>query len=132
MNAMSSTAKQLIYAVIAVCFAALMAGLAVIIFIYRFDNPLAYAAGLILGAVLAAARVVLLERSIIRSHAGAEESAALRARLGFTGRYALTAAVLTGAAITPGVSLIGALAGVLSLRPAAYLVGKVGRIGGKE
>ena len=132
MNAMSGTAKQLIFGVIAVSAAALMVGLAVIVYIYRFDKPLAYAAGLILGAVLAAARVVLLEKSIARSAGSPPENAALRARLSYMGRYALTAAVLGAAALTPGVSLIGAVVGVLTLQPSAYLVGKMGQIGGKE
>ncbi|MCL2351017.1 MAG: ATP synthase subunit I, partial [Firmicutes bacterium] len=132
MTMITGTAKQLIFGVIAVSAFALAAGLYVIVFIYRFNDPLAFAAGLILGAALAAARVVLLERSIARSARKDAKSAAVSARLGFLFRYVLTAAVLTAAAMIPGVSLIGALAGVLTLQPSAYLVARMSLIGGKE
>ncbi|MCL2462278.1 MAG: ATP synthase subunit I [Defluviitaleaceae bacterium] len=132
MTTISGTAKQLIYGVIAVSATVLLAGLSVIFFIFRFDDPLAFASGLLLGAATASARVVLLEKSIARAAGKGAQAAIAGARLGFLARYALTAGVLAAAALIPGVSLFGTIAGVLSLQPAAYLISRVSHIGSKE
>lgn len=113
--------------VIGVLFLALLAiGLLVAVFLYPFERPAAYALGLLLGCLLSAVKVVLLERALDRSMdmegAPAKGYASLMAVL----RYLLTIFALLPVFFFRDVfGLSGVIIGILSLQAAAYITGHI-------
>ncbi|MDR1438587.1 MAG: hypothetical protein LBJ10_00795 [Clostridiales bacterium] len=135
--ALSKTARLMLGAICAIFACLLPIGLAVSAFAYPFEAPAPFAAGLLAGCLLSAAKVALLDRSVARAvdrgdGAKAKNYASAQAAL----RYAGTALVLGCAVMFPRVfGLFGIIAGVLSLQLAAYIAGFLlrrenGRAGG--
>ncbi|MDR3239523.1 MAG: ATP synthase subunit I [Clostridiales bacterium] len=122
MTQLSATAKKLILGV-ALQFCLLLAlGLAVILLLYPFEKPLAFLGGLLLGSAWSAAKVVMMERGLSQMIDLDQDGAQARARWQFIIRYAITAALLIFAALTPWISFWGMTAGLLILQTAAYVV----------
>ncbi|MDR1062150.1 MAG: hypothetical protein LBL83_13305, partial [Clostridiales bacterium] len=112
---LSRTARLMLGAIGAIFAILLPAGLAAIKFAYPFEKPAPFAAGLLAGCLLSAAKVLLLEKSIARaverdSGAKAKNYASAQALL----RYAGTILVLGCAVLLPRVfGVFGIIAGVL-------------------
>jgi len=109
----------------------LVAGLLVSTLLFPFEKPLPYFLGLLMGSLLSAAKVILLEKSLgnsldmegtnARNYAGAQ--AVLR--------YFLTILVLLPVFFLPGIfGLFGTILGILALQFAAYITGF--RLKGKQ
>lgn len=104
----------------------LAAGLLVTMLLYPFERPLPYALGLLLGCLLSAAKVILLEKSIGRSVDMEGKTARGYASLMAALRYLLTIAVLLLVFFFRDVfGLFGAIIGLLSLQAAAYITGHI-------
>jgi len=121
---LSRTSRVMLMWVIAVNVAMLGIGLLAIALVYPFENSLSFVAGILLGCVHSAAKVVLLEKSIGRTIGMEKEGAENTGRLHYIGRYFLTAAVFVIVVLSKGFfGLFGTIAGVLSLQIAAYITG---------
>lgn len=104
----------------------LAAGLTVSSLIYPFERPAQYALGLLMGCLLSAAKVVLLEKSLDRSVDMEGKTAQGYANLMAVLRYLLTVAVLLLVFFFRDVfGLFGAIVGILSLQVAAYITGHI-------
>ena len=124
-SGLSKTAKVMCAALAALCAFLLAAGLSVILWVFPFEPAAAYAIGLVAGTLLSAAKVVLMERSLNRAADIGE----------FTGarNYGLAQVMLRNMLtlgffllvffFRPIFGLFGAIAGVLSLQPAALITG---------
>ncbi len=115
----SDTGKSLIFRILIISTIALAVGL---VLHKGFDQRLYYTAGLALGTVFAALKVVLLEYMVKKAIELPPDEARNYARLSYTLRYVLTAGILIAAALVPYFSLFGAVIGILSLQVAAYTV----------
>lgn len=99
----------------------LVAGLVVILAVYPFESPFAFALGLFLGSALSLWKVVLLERSLLKS-VDMGEGAKNHANLQMMLRYLLTAGVLAVAFFFRHIiGPFGVVAGILSLQITAYV-----------
>jgi hypothetical protein len=120
---MSRTARLMLGSIGAIFACAMAAGLAAIKFAYPFEQPGPFAAGLLAGCLLSAAKVLLLEKSLAQavereSGAKAKNYASAQALL----RYVGTILVLGCAVLLPRVfGVFGIIAGVLSLQLSAYI-----------
>jgi membrane protein YqaA with SNARE-associated domain len=119
---LSETARLMLGAICALFAALLPAGLLAASLIYPFEEPLPFAAGLLCGCLLSAAKVILLEKTLARSvdrepASSAKAYATLQALL----RYGGTIAVLLCAVAFPRViGVFGIAAGILTLQISAY------------
>lgn len=132
---LSRTAKIMILSVIAVCFVLLVAGLTVInLGVIERENSLQYAVGLALGGTFSVIKVVMMEKSLNKiAEAGEEKQAKGMGQMYFVIRFILTAVVLVAAALLSFVGIFGTIAGILSLKVAAYITPAVeNRISKKE
>ena len=109
------------------CAAFLAAGLLATAFIYPFEPPGPYAAGLFTGMMLSVARIILMEKSLNRSadigeFHGARNYGAAQVVL----RNLLTLGVLVMVFFFRQVfGLFGAIIGILSIQPAALVTGYI-------
>lgn len=104
----------------------LVIGLGVIWLIYPFEPPFAYLMGLVLGFLLSASKVVLLERMLERSVGLEEKQAKNYGSLQSILRYFLTVVILLLVVFFPKVfGLWGAVVGLLSLQLSAFLTGRL-------
>lgn len=112
-------------AVIGGMFALLLAaGTLVSALVFPFERPAAYALGLLLGCLLSAIKVVLLEKSLGSAVEREQGAARGYAGLMYMLRYLLTAAVLVLAFLYRDIlGPVGAIIGVLSLQISAYIAG---------
>jgi len=102
--------------------ALLLAGELVILLAYRFEKPLAFGIGLLLGCALSAAKVVLLEKALSKAVDLGTEKAKNYARLQMVLRYGLTILVVLGAVFfREAIGLFGMIAGLLALQLASYI-----------
>ena len=97
-------------------------GILLIVFVYPFEGLLQFSAGLLAGSLLSLAKVILLEKALVKAvdleDARAKNYANFQAML----RYIGTAAVLSFAFFFNEIfGVIGIICGVLSLQIAAYL-----------
>lgn len=122
---LSTTAKNMLTAIVWLFAGLLAAGLAVTLLLYRFEPPLAYALGLALGCASSALKVVLLERSNAKLLELDSKAAENLSRLFFVLRFTLTVILLLPVVLLPDyVGLFGAILGVLSLQAAAHIAGR--------
>lgn len=99
-----------------------VAGLLVSVLIYPFERPAAYVSGLLVGCLLSAVKVILLEKTLDRSADMESGMAKGYASLMAILRYALTIGVLLLVVFFRGVfGLFGIIIGILSLQAAAYV-----------
>ena len=99
-----------------------MIGLILIFFVYPFEGVLPFTVGLLTGVLLSMAKVVLLEKALMKALDMGDASAKNYANLQAMLRYVGTAAVLVCAIFfTEIFGLIGIICGVLSLQVSAYL-----------
>jgi len=131
---LSRTAKIMSLSVIIVCFVLLIAGVIVISLsatVSEAESISQFALGLLLGAVHSILKIIMMEKSLtkIADTGDFEDSQDLTnkkhieniGRLAFFGRYVITAAVLVVGALVPFFGIFGTIAGIVSLRFAAYL-----------
>lgn len=115
---LSEIAKRMIFTI----------GLLTLIFIaaaavyYRSLDCLPFVWGTLLGALVSAAKVVLLERAVDRALGMDKDRAGNYVRLQHLLRLALSGAVLVLAALAPHLSLWGAAAGILSFQISLYFL----------
>ncbi|MCD8089288.1 MAG: hypothetical protein LUD81_01440 [Clostridiales bacterium] len=83
-----------------------------------------YGLGLFLGFAFGCVKMVLLERSVIRTLDMDKKTANGFARLHFVFRYFLTFAFLAAAALIDCISLLGAIIPLLLIQPAAYMASR--------
>ncbi len=81
-----------------------------------------FAAGITLGTLFSVGRMLLLERNVRRSLDMEAENAQNYMRVNFALRYVLTFAVLALFAITPWISIWGAIIGIFAMQVAIYIV----------
>jgi len=119
---LSMTAVTMLIAIAGLFGALLLAGELVIFLAYRFEGPIPFGVGLLLGCALSAAKVVLLERSLNRAVDLGADKAKNYARFQMVLRYGLTIVVVLGAVFfRQAVGLFGIIAGLLSLQLASYI-----------
>jgi len=118
-----SITAQIICKALAVLYLVLLAiGLVVNFFLYPFEKPLPFAVGLLAGTVLSVLKVVLLEKSLVKSMDMDGKIATNYSNVQMVARYFLTIIVLFLAAFFRNViGLFGTVAGILALQPAAYI-----------
>jgi len=128
MFGLSKTAKIMMLSVGAVCVVFLAAGIVIINLLEYFtdlteiEGNLDYALGLALGGAVSAVKVVMMEKSLGKiADAGEGKQAKSMAQLYSVGRMFLTVAVMALGAVVPFFGLFGTIAGVVSLRFAAYV-----------
>ncbi len=114
----SNTSKKLIAIISAIFFIALGVG-----YMLNYEPLAVYLSGLALGTVTAVVKVLVAELGVSKALLMEPGRSQLYIQGNFIIRYGLTAAALVVAAITPGVSLVGAVIGVLSMQIAGYIVG---------
>ena len=85
-----------------------------------------YAAGIILGTVMSAARLVMLERTLQKSVDMPPENAESYVRMQYGVRMLLIVSVSFIALKTGFVSIVGLIIGLLPVQPAAYIAGLLG------
>ena len=119
----------MLISVIGVCLALLAIGIAIILFFnIQYERPIPYAAGLVLGCFHTLLKVIWLEKSISKSMDRGKQDASNWVQLHYLGRYALTAAVFILVFLHRDIfGLFGTIAGVFSLRIAAYVTGRAMR-----
>lgn len=78
-------------------------------------------AGILLGCLLAAGWFVHMEKSLREAVAVGEKGASFQIRKGYAFRMLAAVAVFLVAAVTDVIPVLAVLAGVLTLKPAAYL-----------
>lgn len=123
---LSKTSKLMLAAIAAVCLALLLLGLLVTTWIFPFEKPSAFAAGIIVGCLHSMLKVILLEKSINQTLDMEKERAASFSHLHTMGRYVLTIAVFAAVILYPNVfGLFGAIIGVVSLQLAAHITNRM-------
>jgi len=119
---LSRTAVTMLIAIAGLFGALLLAGELVIFLAYRFEGPLPFGIGLLLGCALSAAKVVLLEKALSKAVDMEAEKAKNYARLQMVLRYGLTLLVVLSAVLfRQAVGLFGIIAGLLTLQLASYI-----------
>ena len=119
---LSVTAQMMCKALAALYPVLLILGLVVYFFLYPFEKPLPFAVGLLAGSLLSASKVVLLEKSLTKSLDMEGKVAKDYTNLQMAARYFLTIAVLVLAVFFRNViGLLGTVAGIIALQPAAYI-----------
>lgn len=114
---LSDTGKKLMQTVTILSLTALVIGL-----IARIDTPLSFFCGLLIGTLFVFFKILYMEYTINKS-LDMEAGAARGYSTGhFFLRYLLTAAVLVVIAVIPGISIWGAIIGLLTQQVAAYIV----------
>lgn len=122
----SETAATMCAAIGGLFLLLLAAGLLATTLIYQFERPLPYALGLLLGCILSAVKVVLLEKALDRSVDMEGKTAQGYASLMAALRYMLTIGVFLLVFFFRDVfGLFGAIIGVLSLQISAYITGHI-------
>lgn len=120
---LSKTAQKLIRAIGIYYIAIAAIGFLVTRFVYSFESPLAFLAGLTAGCLLSVAKTVLLEKTMNNYLDMEQEKAASYAQLQYMTRTGLTIVVLGVVVLWPKVfGLFGTIAGILSLQMGAYIV----------
>ena len=119
--------SRLMYIAAAALFAALLiVGELLILLVYRFEAPLAFALGLLVGSGLTVLKITLLTRSIGKIVNVDNPRAAGAAGLHFALRYGLTIAVLAGVLVFNEIfGVIGAVLGLLTLQASAYIANHI-------
>ena len=126
LSKLSDTARIMLKAIVVLFAGLLLLGLGISIFVYPFEPPAAFAAGLFVGCTLSAAKVILLERALSNSFDLEGTSAKNYATLQSILRYVLTIAVLLMIVLFRGVfGLWGTILGVLTLQLSAYIANSV-------
>jgi hypothetical protein len=88
---------------------------------YRSSSCLPFALGVLLGAAVSVAKVIIVERTVDRALEMEKKAAGNFTRLNHLLRLFLTGAALLLAALAPGISLWGAAAGVLTFQVSVYI-----------
>jgi len=122
---MAETVKKLLTNIALHFFIVLICGLAINASL-RFDTQAAFIAGLGSGAAVSAIKVLLIGRGIDKSLSMKSVSAGMYAVLQITLRNALTAGLLVCAVLVKGVSVWGAVMGLLLLQSAAFALKRKG------
>lgn len=118
----SNTAKRLLISLAGVLAVLLVAGEGVILLLWRFESPLPFLLGLLVGGALSASKVILLEKSLQKTLNMDEKQAENASRAYFLGRYALTIAVLAVVVLLRQyVGIIGCAAGIVAMQIAVYV-----------
>jgi len=121
-NTLSKTSRIMLRAIGGLFFALLAIGLVISVFIYPFERPIAFVAGLFVGCALSVAKVILLEKALGRSFDLEGTNAKNYATLQSILRYVLTIAVLLVVVVFPDMfGLWGTILGVLTLQFSAYI-----------
>lgn len=89
---------------------------------YRSAACLPFIWGVLLGSAVGVAKVLLLKRAVDRALCMKETAAAGYVSLQHLLRLLLTGGALVLAAVVPGISLWGAVAGVVTYQLAVYLI----------
>jgi len=119
---LSRTAVTMLIAVAGLFGALLLIGLLIIFLVKRFEGPIPFAAGLLLGCGLSAVKLVLLEKALSKAVDMEAGKAKNYARLQMVLRYGLTLlAVLPAVLFRQAVGLFGLIAGLLTLQLASYI-----------
>ena len=117
---LSRTARVMCAAEGLLFIALLLIGVAVYYLVYPFERPAAFAAGLSLGCAVSAAKILLLEKTLVKAvdlGKKARNYAALHAALRYFGTIA---AVAPAVAFPRAIGVFGVVAGLLSLQVAAF------------
>ena len=125
---MSKTAKIMSLSVVAICIVLFIAGLIVINLsatVSEAESVSQFALGLVLGAIHSILKIIMMEKSLNRIADVGDETQGKHVKtigqVAFIGRYVITAVVLVIGAVVPFLGLFGTIAGIVSLRFAAYL-----------
>ncbi len=113
----SDLAKRLL---LTICILAAVLMAASVVY-YRSSSCLPFVFGVLLGAAVGAAKVIILELAVDKVLSMEKKAAGNYARLQHTLRLLLTAAALVLAALVPGISLWGAAAGILTFQASVYI-----------
>lgn len=119
MSEQRSMVYLLIRNVVIILLVALVVGLFII------DNKVAYALGIIIGGAATAIKIFMMQNSMEKAVLKQPQVASNYVRSQFMLRYLITFMVLFIGVYTPYVSLIGLGIGVLALKPAAYIQGRL-------
>ena len=123
---LSDTSKIMLNAIGGLFVGLLVIGVVFSLFLYPFERPAAFAAGLFIGCALSAAKVVLLEKALGRSFDLDSSTAKNYATIQSILRYVLTIAVLLAVVVFPAIfGLWGTITGVLTLQLSAYIASAV-------
>jgi len=125
---LSRTARIMILALFGLFFALAALGLIIILFVFPFDKPGAYALGLAVGVAVSAIKVVLMEQSLNKIADMGETGAGANARAYGAAqvlvRNALTVGILIPAFLFKNIiSPWGVIIGVLSIQLSALITG---------
>lgn len=104
---------------------AVLLGLALVVGLFIVDDQLAYALGLFLGGAVDIARLFMIQNALNKAMYRTPQGATNYIRAQYTLRFILTGIILYIAVITPFISFIGVCVGLLVLKPAAYIQGKL-------
>lgn len=88
-------------------------------------SPVVFAKGLAFGGIFSILKIKLMESTVKKSITKDPARAQTFVSLHYFMRYLLTGVLLVVAALEPSISLYGTIIGVLSLKVAAYLQGKM-------
>jgi len=127
LNGLTVTARTMLLSALAVCFVFFIAGFAALsIFKIQIETPAAFSIGLACGCALTLVKIVWMEKAISKSLDSDKNGAKIFAFLSYLLRFALTFALLALAFLfRETVGVIGAAAGIISLRVAAFVAGRV-------
>lgn len=88
-------------------------------------SPVVFAKGLFFGGIFSILKIKLMENTMSKAVQKDSVKAQTYVSMHYFMRYILTGIVLVVAALEPSISIYGAALGVLSLKAAAYLQGKM-------
>ena len=128
MGNLSLTAKRIIFSILGILATTAVIGVLLDLYGKPFEKPLPLIIGLIAGGSISILKVIMLERSMVKSIDSTAEDAANYARIQFVLRYAVTIVLLAAVVFfRQYVGLWGAIVGILSLQFGAYIASIINR-----
>lgn len=103
----------------------IICGLALVFGFFVVDNKTAYIFGVLIGMTVTIAKIFMMEDSFRKAMNKPPQAATNYIRAHYFLRYLITFIALFIGVYTPSIHFIGLIIGLLSLKPAAYIQGRL-------
>ncbi len=125
---LTDTGRNLVKFMTLFAFIFLASGVFVCLFVTHDKNAvIPYISGVLVGFIFAVLKIALMERVMNKGLVMEPMKSRAYVMLHFVLRFTLTGAVFAVAATNPHLSFVGATLGLITMQPAAYVVGFLGR-----